>query len=175
MNTTVPEQEPERSVDPKRSIPEISVDSMILYKRLAKAEPGEVIPYDELSELIKTDVRGKGYGYLSTARNRARSNDMMVFEAVRGEGLRRVPNHAICDVSEDCMGRARRQVRKGLKILVCADYDKLDDPGRHKHNVMAATLGAINLVTSPAKRREVDAKIGAAAIPTAETIKLFAD
>lgn len=159
----------------KRSIPEISVDSMILYRRLITAAEGDVIPYDELSDLIKTDVRGKGYCYMTTARNRARANNQMVFESVRGEGLRRVPNGNIYEVSQDCMGRARRQVRKGLRILACADYEKLDDDGRKKHNFTAATMGALNLMTSPKKLATIETKIGAIPVATAETMKLFAE
>ena len=128
-----------------------------------------------MSDLIKTNVQTAGYCYMSTARNRARANNQMVFEAVRGEGLRRVPNEAISEVTETHLGKARRHVRKGLKILACADYARLDDAGRRKHNFTAATMGAINLMTSPKKLTEIEAKIGAVPIATAETLKLFAD
>ena len=146
---------------------------MTLYKRLSKADEGEVITYAELSELIKSDVQGQAYCYMTTARNRARANDQMVFESVRGVGLRRVPNEKISDVTETYLDRSRRQARKGIKVLACADYDRLDHEGRKKYNFSSAMLGAINLATSGKVQKRIASAASDGRLSMDATLALF--
>ena len=159
-----------------RSIPERSVDSIVLYNRIRTMEEGDVVPYSELSDLIKCNVQKSGYCYMQTARRIAQREDEMVFEAVLNVGLRRVSNDKIADVSRDNMKRARRSVRKGARILACAKYERLDDAGRKEHNTMSCMLGALELATKPKNVRKVEAEVNRSGmIAIGNVFSLFRD
>ena len=96
-----------------RTIPELSIDSKMLYDRLIKAEVGAVIPYRELTEVISRDVQGPARGNMNTARHRALRHNGMVFEAVWKVGLKRLNDTEVVAVGEASLGRIRRVARRG--------------------------------------------------------------
>lgn len=158
-----------------KSIPEISVDSMTLYKRLVELDEGEVVEYDALTDLIKRDVRGEAYSNLDTAKRRCESNDLIVIKPVRGVGVRRIPNDEIVAVAGDRLNKARRQTKRGLGELACADYDKLTPDQRLKHNASAAMLGTIHFMSKPSKIKSIETKLGAGngKLSVNQTLELF--
>lgn len=162
--------------DKPKSIPEISLDSMTLYRKLEKLEEGETIEYEELSDLIKRDVRSEARGNLTTAVNRCRSNNQIVIKPVRGIGMRRVPNTEVTGVAADRLTRARRQTRQGLKELACVDYDKLDADQRVKHDSNAIMLGTLHAMSKPSKTAAIETKIKETneKLTTQQTLEFFA-
>src|SRR5690606_7840323 len=71
------------------TIAQKSIDAQIIERHLETAEVGQLVTYVELSQLVGRDVQKKDRHLLETAK-RALLRRGMVFEAVRGEGVKRV-------------------------------------------------------------------------------------
>lgn len=136
----------------KRTFPKISLDSQMLYDRLIQASPGEMIGYEELTEIIGRNVQNEAYGCLYTARNRARSMNRKVFGIIANVGLKCLEDDEIVAAGYEAVSRARSRARSGLKTLICLqDYAGLPDQIKIKHNTVAAILMVANRVTTPKK------------------------
>lgn len=136
----------------KRTFPKISLDSQMLYDRLIQASPGEMIGYEELTEIIGRDVQNEAYGCLYTARNRARSMNRKVFGIIANVGLKCLEDDEIVAAGYEAVSRVRSRARSGLKTLICLqDYAGLPDQIKIKHNTVAAILMLANRVTTPKK------------------------
>lgn len=132
----------------KKVIPEASAETMILFARLQKAEVGNLVLYSELSELLGEPVDGS-YGSLQTARQKA-IKEGMVFECIRGEGIKRLADKEIVKCSSGATDKVRRLARRERRKLQCVDIAKLNgDTGEYLTNI--SMLGLLTEITKPAK------------------------
>lgn len=132
--------------------PKISLDSQMLYDRLAEAKPGETISYAELTDLIGRDVQTEAYGCLATARRKARNHNRKVFGTLAKVGLKCLEDAEIVDSGYRSLTTVKRRARDGLKKLICLqDYNGLADHMKVKHNAVAAILMVANRMTTPKK------------------------
>jgi hypothetical protein len=159
----------------KRSIPEASIDTQYLYERLKKVGVGEMIGYDELSELVQRDVRNGAHGNLSTARNRLMRDDQMVFEAVRGKGLKRLTDAEIVSTGQSVLDRTRRAARRGFIRNTCVDYDRLADADKVKHNAYASIFNVVQAVSKGSAVRKIEGAMSDSkqVLPLAATLEAF--
>ncbi len=72
--------------EPKKSIPEMAIDTRLLLQRLLKAEVGEVFPYPDLNGEIDRDVQREANACLQSAM-RAALRQEMVFSTIRGRSM----------------------------------------------------------------------------------------
>lgn len=129
----------------------LSADSAALVKVLELVDVGATITYAELSQTIGRDVTAFR-GPLETARLVVQREKRMVFDAVRSEGLRRLADDEIVDLSDKARDHARRHARKTAKKLVCVDYSSLSKQKQTKHNAALSMFGALaELTTSDRK------------------------
>lgn len=136
----------------KKVIPEASAETMILFSRLQKAEVGESIQYSELSELLGEPVSGS-YGPLQTAKQMA-LREGMVFECIRGEGIKRLDDQGIVKCSSGATDKVRRLARRERRKLQCVDVVNLNgDTGEYLTNI--SMLGLLTEITKPAKVRAI--------------------
>ena len=159
-----------------RTIPELSIDSKMLYDRLIKAEVGAVIPYRELTEVISRDVQGPARGNMNTARHRALRHNGMVFEAVWKVGLKRLNETEVVAVGEARLGRIRRVARRGLEKLGSVQkFDALPEAAKVKHNAAVSILGAFRLMSAPDKMKKFEQEIAntQGKLALAGTLELF--
>ena len=156
-----------------RTIAEISIDSTMLYERLEDAAPGELIPYSELTDIIKRDVQGSGRGNLHTARNMALHEKGMVFDAVRNEGVRRLKNDELHAVGARAAKHIRRATHRTIRKLSTADIGQLSRADAAKLNAQIAFHGAMAVATQPAKIKEIEKHCADGTMPTAETLALL--
>lgn len=143
------------------TIPEISVDTRLLYERLAKLEKGETVTYTELSAIIGRDVRGpRARHLLDRARKLALENDNVVVEAVVNEGLRRPLDTVVVTTTGECYRRGviRRAVIAARKYAA-VDYGALSEADRVKHNAEVSQLGAIKAFAADSTTKQLEASI----------------
>ena len=161
----------------KRVIPQLSVDTQILYERIKKAAIGDFISYPELTALIDRNVQTKGYSALMTARKMARRNDRMVFECVRGEGLKRLDDHGIVTgIPQQGLKRIRHISRTAAMKLSCVqNFDGLQNGDKISHNAAVSLFGAITLFTRERSVKRIEAAVQEKAdkLPVMKTLELF--
>lgn len=126
-----------------KTISEIGIETRMLYDALKDVVVGGTVTYSALSEIAGRDVRGDGYGSLTTARRMCQREHQMVFSAVRGVGLRRLDDGQIVDATDGDILRIRRAAKRGVERLACADYKGLPDEKKPMFNAKAAILGTL--------------------------------
>ncbi len=139
----------------------LSADSAALVKVLELVDVGATVTYAELSQTIGRDVTSFR-GPLETARLVVQREKRMVFDAVRGEGLRRLADDEIVDLSDKARDHARRHARKTAKKLVCVDYQSLNKQKQTKHNAALSMFGALAELTTSGSQKRLEAKVEAA-------------
>lgn len=158
-----------------KSIPELSVDTRLLYQRLIKLQPGEAVTYDELSALIGADVRVKRRSNLYSAMRKALS-DHVVCSAVIKYGIKRLQDDEIAGLGDGVVDRIHGAAGRAVKKLSCvSDFDALSNDNKVKHNAAMSMVGAIALATKPSRVEKVTAAVRTAQsqLPVAKTLELF--
>ena len=123
----------------------LSIDTQTLVGILEKAAVGDVVPYHTLTEAIRKDVTTEARGSMDSARRVLMRDKQIVFDCIRGVGLKRLSDCEITETSATFIKQARRKATKGLNTLGCADYQNLNQEQRNQHNVGAAILGVMKL------------------------------
>lgn len=157
---------------------EASVDTRFLYDRMKKAQIGETIPYEELSDLIKRDVRHAARGHMQSARTMCERDDGIVFEAVQNVGLRRIGDSQMVDTAQSSLDHIRRTSRRIKQRLASVrDFNQLPAEKRFKHNALMSLAGAIEAQTKHTAVAKVEsaAKKADRQLPLAETLRLFSE
>jgi len=122
---------------------ELSADARLLIQHLEGVEEGQEITYETLSNVIGRDVRNQAYGQLCTARKRL-LDDGIVFETVRGIGIRRMTASEIANtVGLHSIKRIQRESKRGLRRLSCAAMGNLTNEDIIKMNTSASVLGVV--------------------------------
>lgn len=139
---------PELPVDvPKRAMAERSATTSALIARLEKLEMEDSVTYSALSEVAGCDVQGIGRGYLTSARNILQRERGMVFDAVRGEGIKRLNDDGIVSTGDRSVNRIRRESTRGVRRLSKVVFDKISPENRTRFNALASCLGMLRHVT----------------------------
>jgi len=158
-----------------KTIGEMLPDTLTLYKRLLTAKVGEQISYEELSGLIGADVTERR-GPLTSAIRRAQREKEMVFDSVRGQGIKRLDDVQIATSATGIIKRVRRMSEKAIKRLTCVrDFAAMPDDAQVKHNAGMSILAVMRQVSTPATAKKVEAAVTAAkgALPLAKTLEVF--
>src|SRR5690606_19289514 len=103
--------------------------------------------YAELSQLVGRDVQKKDRHLLETAK-RALLRRGMVFEAVRGEGIKRANDIEIVDHRQQDFDRIKRTAGRALTKLACVNQDSLDNEAKIRFNATASHFGVLRQLTS---------------------------
>lgn len=126
-------------------IKESSIDTKLLYQRLAKMEIGDFVSYEELNLIIGRNVQKEGRNYLNTARRIVERNDQKVFGVIISEGLKCLNTPEIINTAASSIDRIRHASRRSIKKFECiSDLESLPNDEKIRLNTYASTLGAIN-------------------------------
>lgn len=158
----------------KRPIFRATIETQEIYKRLTEANPGDVITYLELSELIGKNVQKDGNSHIQSAK-RMLLNDGKVFEAVANVGVK------YCNDSESLhsgiagIRRVRKAVKKSRKKMLCAEFDKLTSSDKIKFNTEFSLSGALECFLKPKTVSKIEQKVMMTGkhIPYEDTLDLF--
>lgn len=133
-----------------------------------------LVSYPEISAVLGRDVQGAAWHVLAGAR-KSLERDGIVFGTVRGAGINRLTDDEIVGTGRDALSRIRRSSRRAINRLACADYGKLSNDGKVKHNTYASMLGALNQATKEPQIRKVEAAVttAQAKLPLAKTLDAF--
>lgn len=144
----------------KKGIRETAFETRQLIERLSKLAVGETISYREVMKSCELPSINSCRGYLATARNSLR-NEGVLFEAIRGEGLRRMSDE---EIATQCPAWRRRKIRAQARHMVkdtsaIRDMDGLSDEARISVYVAQAEAAVIEKVTG----RKMQSRLGDAA------------
>lgn len=138
----------------KKPIFAASADAKTIAHVLRQVAVGNVILYGELSRAISRNVCTDGRPAMDSARGIVQREDRMIFDAVRGEGLKRLADDEIVNLGDKARDHVRRASRKVVKKLVCVDYDTLSKEKQVKHNTSLSMFGVFcELATEKSTKR----------------------
>ena len=157
-------------------IPDISADGQELAKRLVEVQPGEMILYGELSDLITRNVRKEARSALSSARKYALRDDQAVFECVRGIGLKRLSDSEIARIGDAHLRRIHNTSRRGItKLSAVRNFATLAQAEQTRHNTAMSLLGVFYEISKARsiKRIEVVVMVAQKKLPLEDTLRAF--
>lgn len=141
-------------LNPKKPIFAASADAKTIAHVLRTIEVGGIISYEDLSRAIARNVCLTGRPAMDTARGIVQREDRMIFDAIRGVGLKRLADNEIIDLGDKARDHVRRASRKVVKKLVCVDYDQLTNEKQTKHNTALSMFGVLcELATEKSTKR----------------------
>ena len=120
---------------------EASADAKTIASLLRIAPVGGVVSYDDMTCSIERSVLTDAKGVLNTARYIVQREDKMIFDAVRGVGLKRLADEDIVDLSDKARDHVRRTSKKLAKKLTCVNYDSMSKDKQTKHNTALSMFG----------------------------------
>lgn len=164
------------TLEPKtKAIPERSAETSLLIKRLKTAKVGDVIQYEELNKLISGDVQDRHRYMLDTARRAVLNEDQIVFEAVHGEGIKRMNDEEILGVGDQSRKRIHRISKRTAKKLICSNYEKLTPEQRLEWNTHMSVMGALTAVTKPSSVQKLKSAVSVSQerLPLNKTLEAF--
>lgn len=144
---------------PKKSIPELSVDTQLIIARLKKLEKGDFIEYAELSKIVNGDIQRRNRCSLDRARHRLLKDERMVFEVVQGKGIKRINDVDSIGIGTNATRRVRRLSRKAAEKMMCTDYEKLSREDRVEFNTQISVLGALCVITQTNKIKSIQTAV----------------
>lgn len=152
---------------PKRPMFQVSIDSTLLAKRLTSAAVGDTVPYGELSALIGRDVCNGARGCLTSARHRLLRESHMLFDPVRGEGLRRLNDVEKVGAGTDgTYAKVRRVCARGRQIVAAVDdYAALPPEAQQRYNAGLSVLGILQHQLKSAQITRVERAVEKALAP----------
>jgi hypothetical protein len=155
-----------------RTIPELNIDTSTLQKALAVMEPGAVVSYDALTELIGRDVRDGARGCLSSAMRRLVAEGK-VFACVRGEGVKRLRDTEIVGEGQAVVAKMRRAARRANRKLAAVDFDALPAASKVQHNLGMSVLAVMEHMAKHSTLKALEARIDQAqvALPVGRTLE----
>jgi hypothetical protein len=158
-----------------KSIPEISVDSQLLIKRLKEVNKGDTVTYEELSKVISGDVRKKDRYAMVRAIHRLLKDERIVFSVVRKQGLKRLEDAEHVGIGSVATDKVRRISRRSAEKMLCADFSKLTNEEKVEYNTHLSVLGALAMVTKTDRIKQVKAAVEVAheKLPLASTLLAF--
>ena len=156
---------------------DINVDAKLIADRLNRLDVDELVPYSELSDIIKRDVQRGGRYVMDAARRRLLRDEGKVFGAVTNEGLKRLNDAEKVDLFNSATKRIRRKARRTSRILMSVNYDSLTPEEQTRHNLGLSVMGVISHITDGRKVRRLEAKIAEkhAIMAARESLSLFAN
>jgi hypothetical protein len=159
----------------KKAIPELSPETRLIFQRLQEVEVGEIVTYKELSELIGMNTQERGRSHLLSARRKILHEFAILFEAVRGEGVKRLDDSGALEAGQNEVKGLHRKARRGAKKLACADVTKLKKEEKERHAAASTILAFIHRSTSGRAQKIIgeSVKEDTSELPFGRTLKVF--
>lgn len=154
---------------------ETSSDARFIAQLLAKAEPGETVTYEEMSEAIGRDVRRFARPALYTAL-RQQVRESRVFESVPNEGYKRLTDEqVVATQAANGLSRISRTARRTAQRVQAVNFDGLSNQSKIAHNTQLSMLGAVAQMTKPSVLLAVEQSVKQRGdcLPVGETLKLM--
>lgn len=140
-----------------------SLEAQILHSTLIEydGQPGAVVTYAELTKKIGTNVQSKARGQLRTARRRCLVEKGMVWEPIKGEGIKLVSEAEKPQVVAKLLEHARRTTRKAGGVVSATRYDELAPDAQVAYNTHATRTALLDRVLAASTTKLIDAAVKA--------------
>lgn len=155
-----------------KSIPELSVESKLLYERLRSLTVDECVSYQELGGLIGRNVQEEGRCNLGTAIRKCLSEDRIHIACIRTIGVKRIRDDAVV-TGGDALARIARLGNKRRRSLHAVSYDDLPKNLQVAHNTELSQLGVIRHFTTSATARKISSHVEKSELPVGKTLEFF--
>lgn len=157
------------------TIGKASLDTEKIAEALARAEVGETITYDAISAVIGRDVRNSARHNMAAARRKVLREERIVFDVVRGEGLRRLDDAGKVATGGSAIHRIRRAAGRADKVLISVEFANLSSEEQIRHNALRTIYNATKAMTRSAGVKRVHVAVSEAAdsLPLGRTMALF--
>ena len=156
-----------------------SPDAQIIADKLkahAEESPEDVLLYQDISATVRRDVQNGANHLLQTAKRIVLREEGLVYETVKGVGIKLVPPTEMHRVAESHLKRSGRSARRGLKKLGTVDVAKLDTDNRARTAALATLLHMQSHASKAHTVKRLEAKVGPdqARLPMADaTLAMF--
>lgn len=155
------EAQAELNINPSGIRP-MGLDSRKLIKVLRDVAVGDVLAYSDMTiALGGRDVQGEARCYLQTARRYMEREENVTFLVIRNVGLQRATDAEAIGQAADGIHKIRRAASRSMQTAACADYGRLSEPEKTKHNVVFSLLGALRHATTSRRMRKLEEKVQA--------------
>jgi len=157
-----------------RSIPEASIDTMLIYNILKDVVPGGIVSKDDIVAKL-----GRPYEAIrpnvDSARRIAQRDNQMVFGPVRGVGLKRLSDQEISEEGCSLAEKTRRAARRSKKKLQCVNVEQLDRTEVNRLYVSMSMVSFLGNMTAKKRLTQVEAAVvqSQERLPIGKTLELF--
>lgn len=135
--------------------PRLSIETQVLERRLADcATPGELIGYDELTQLLGREVRETRWA-LDAARRRVQAEHNKIFVTITNKGLRLATEEEKLDVATNRLAHCGRQTRKAGRELASTRFEDLAPASQRRYNLTATRTVLATTVLSLATEKRL--------------------
>jgi hypothetical protein len=152
----------------------ISVDTRTLADFLAKVPIGGFVSYANLSDAIGRNTQSEARPALQSARNLVQRDHGIVFDCIRGEGMKRLNDLEKVDTSDKVTAAIRRKSRKGIKVLATVEnFDAMPTHARVKHNTSMSLFALVEHASKPSQLKKLAARVekGTASLNLTKTLE----
>ena len=157
-----------------QTIAEQSVDTRLLVALLQKAEIGQVFNYTELSERLGRSIMGAEPS-LSSARRIVQRDFDIVFDVIRGQGIKRLSDAEIVALGDTLPGRVRRTARRRVQKIAKAKDGELSKDQITQRNAVVSMAGALIHMASKSNMAKLEdaVRVNAGELAVGKTLELF--
>lgn len=141
----------------------LEVQELAVY--LSGLPVNQVCKYSELSEVLCQDVtKPKGRAKLESAKQIVLSEHGLVFQCVRGVGIKRLEKEqVVASVLPDTVRKIRSATRKGKKIISKGispeDYKTLSKDGQAAYNATVSLLNVTDQISRSSQIKSVEKSV----------------
>ncbi len=141
-----------------KTIPEISIETTLLYERLIKMQADEVISYKELSKLCGRNVQKEAYANCATARRKAERSGNFVIKVIPKVGLKRLHSFSEYDsLAQKELKHLRKRSSKAFRDYnTFQGYDDLKPEEKVKVLTTQTLLAFIHTSTGKNKQSKIE-------------------
>lgn len=138
------------------------LETQALIKRFEALAETEPLNYKAVEEIIKINPQSEtGRGITTSARKTVQRESSIVIECVRAIGFKRATDPEKVHIAGSHIGKIRRTVRRGAKVLKATDRSRLNGDQQTTMSLNTAVLRAIDQATKPKVLKEVEKSIDA--------------
>jgi hypothetical protein len=148
---------------------QMSADARLLMQHLSKVSVGQVVTYDEMSNVVSRPISGTSTS-LRTALKRLMRDQGMIFGVIRGKGFKRLDDAEIVAEGGKATDIIRRRAKHAIERQSKADFGKLNREQQGRYTAQVSILAATAFMTT---ERQV-ARIAEASKPDVKEIAVSA-
>jgi hypothetical protein len=151
-------------------------ETEVIRRHLSEAKVGDQISFDVLSRLTGMKITSTSAPFTS-ARRIVLNEDNIVFDSVRGVGVRRIGDEEISTVHSDKdITRSRRHAKRAVKKLACVEnFASMSNHAQISHVIKSSFFGAVAYMAHKSRLQNVAAAASgrSSELPVKETLKAF--